>query len=460
VAWGALCVLFSFGCGDDDSGGDVAEDVDAADIEETADGADADADADADAEAEADVDLDVAEDGSGVCEREFWIWDLAVMPPVDRQICCSLRGEGVNEHVWVEDAQWNASVDDMGVAEIVRRWDVETPAGSVAPDQGIFQILTGIFGNPPDAFDADPAIYILLYGIPPYGSFEFDGYFRATDQTTDPTSNRHEMIHINSLAGRRVASTYMLGVMAHEFHHMLQWRYDETEESWLSESFAETAMLLTGYLSDAATANGWARNPTAPLIVDGVGNPVDYGAAFLFGAYLLDRLSAAGLADLVADPAHGTASVAAAAQRLEPDATFSDFFADFAMTVALDDETIGDGRYGFLTLDPATATGTPLAFPATLAELTVPAGGIKVANVPLDGAPHAALGIDIAAGAGGTVGVRVALVDGTVGTQVFPVTPGTHLTLDDVPATATALRIALATDATLPITVSVSAADE
>ena len=287
------------------------------------------------------------------------------MPPRDAQICCSLRGDGEHTYVWVEDEQWGPTVDSSGVDEILRRWNVETPPESSAPDQGIFEILTGIFGAPPDEFDADPKIYILLYGMEGFGGYTFDGYFRSDDMTAGAASNRHEMIHINSMTSRPVASPYMIGVMAHEFHHMLQWGYDPSEQAWLSESFAETAMLLTGYFTDLPAANAWARNPTNALIASGASDPVDYGAAFLFGAYLLDRFSAAGLADLVADAAHGTLSVGNAAAALDPDLGFVGFFAEFAVALLLDDESVDDGRYAFLTLDPPTVRSPSPKSPST-----------------------------------------------------------------------------------------------
>ena len=454
---GAASVLAVGGCGDDDSGTDVTDTNE--DMEEVLDAADADADGDLDEGADADADGDVGDvedEATGVCEVEFWIWDLGVMPPRDTQICASKRGEGEHAHVWVEDEQWGPTVDQLGVDEILRRWDVETPAESVAPDQGIFEILTGVFGEPPDVFDEDPKINILLYGMEPFGTTEFDGYFRSTDMTAGSTSNRREMIHINTLTGRFISSPYMIGVMAHEFHHMLQWRLDAEEETWLSESFSELAMILTGYLTDLPAANSWSRNPRDPLLVDGVGNPVNYGAAFLFGAYLYDRLSAAGVADLVADTADGAASVETAVRRVEADATFVGFFAEFAAAILVDDESLGDGRYGFLLVDPSKPTPAAVGFPAESVPVTVPAGGVAYARAALDGAAHAELTVLAGAGAATRLGVRVILEDPVVGPQVFAVEANEPLVLTDVPATATGISFAMATDEELPVSVAVS----
>jgi hypothetical protein len=382
------------------------------------------------------------------------------MPPDDVQVCAGRRGEGANAHVWVEDEEWGPSVDDTGVAEILRRWDEETPAGSSAPDRGIFRILTGIFGDPPDEFDADPRIHILLLAMEGTGAAEFDGCFRPEDQAAGPHSNRREMIHVNTRTRHRVASPYMIGVMAHEFHHMLQWKHDPTEEAWLAESFAEAAMVLVGYATDLPAGIAWAHSPTAPLVAFGAGDPVDYGAAFLFGAYLLDRLSPGGVADLVADTRHGAESVAAAVRLVDPEAGFVDFLADFAMAVFLDDPGIDDGRYGFPGIDVSGAGATRVAFPAHAAPLALPGGGIKLARVPLDGAAHAAIGVDIDPGGVVSLGARAALVDPDAGTRVFAVTPGAHLVLRDVPETAAEILVALATEEELAVNAALTVADE
>ncbi|MDI7269922.1 MAG: hypothetical protein QME96_18175, partial [Myxococcota bacterium] len=375
--WAAVLVFAASGCGDDDSTADAGQEfIDDGGADGEADGEEA-----PDGEAvEGDAVEEATEDGAAGCEQRFWIWDLSVMPPRDAQICASRRGEGANAHVWVQDEEWGVTVVPEDVAEILHRWDVATPAESVAPDQGIFAILTGIFGDPPDVFDGDPKIHIFLYGMGAYGASEFDGYFRSTDQTGDRTSNRREMIHINTRTRRHVAEAYMIGVMAHEFHHLLQWGLDAGEETWLSESFAELAMLLTGYFTDLPAAYAWVRRPSAPLIVFDAFAPVDYGAAFLFGAYLRDRLSTDGVADLVADRRRGAASVHAAVQLVDPGALFVEFLADFAAAVLLDDETIGDGRYGFLDLDLPAAGATSVAFPAAARTIVVPAGGIVLAR--------------------------------------------------------------------------------
>jgi hypothetical protein len=351
----------------------------------------------------------------------------------------------------------------MSVEEVLRRWNENTPADSTAPDLGIFEILTGVFGDPPDVFDADPRIHVLLYGMEPFGSTEFDGYFRSTDQTSGATSNRREMIHINSRTARAVASPYMIAVMAHEFNHMQMWSYDTAETTWLSESFAELAMILTGYRTDLPAAVSWARAPSSrPVLVDGVGNPVDYGAVFLLGAYLYDRLAADGVAALFRDPGRGAASVEDALQSVEPGATFLEFLADFAAAVAVDDPAVGDGRYGFLDFDLPATGGTRLAFPASAVALAVPAGGVRIARLPLDDAAHAAIAVTVSAPAGSdaSVAARVALVDDAAGTIVRPAPADVPIRFEDVPASASEIAIAWANVSGAEITVSVSASDE
>ena len=45
----------------------------------------------------------------------------------------------------------------------------------------------------------------------------------------------------------RLNDTYTYGVLAHEFQHMIHWKQDRNETSWMNEGFSEVAVLLNGY---------------------------------------------------------------------------------------------------------------------------------------------------------------------------------------------------------------------
>ena len=129
----AVCVVFSTACSSD--GG---SDADA--------GTDGGGDTDTDTDTDTDADFECTEDDN------WWIWDLSVMPPEDAQICAHVRGTGENVYVLVEFDAWGNTVDQEDVDTLIAAWDDATPSDS---STGIFDQVTGLFGDPPDEFDED-----------------------------------------------------------------------------------------------------------------------------------------------------------------------------------------------------------------------------------------------------------------------------------------------------------------
>jgi hypothetical protein len=353
----ALLALFgTTACGDDDGGGGATDAGDDA-------GDDAGTDADSDADSDSDSDLDCTE------EDMYWIWDLSVMPPEDAQICAHVRGEGENVHVLVADAAWGASVDEDAVENLIAAWDTATTAD---PERGIFEIVTEAFGEPPDAFDDDPKIWLFLYEMEGYMGNSFDGYFKNTDQTDAETSNRHEMLHINTL-NNAPDGDYMLSVQAHEFQHLVHYGADTNETAWVNESMSELAMVLTGFGADEAWVSSWLNDPSDPLMAAGP-EDYNYGVFLLFGDYLYERFGGAFVADLVADPDNGTTSLDALLGALDPATSLAPVLGDMALAIALNDPALADGEYGFELIDIDAPDYEDLSTSAA-AEVAVAASG-------------------------------------------------------------------------------------
>lgn len=282
-------------------------------------------------------------------QRDFWGWDLSDMPPADREFTATCRAVGQYGYVWVEDAVWETDLNAADVATIIEAWDDKTPADQEA---GIFPLVTDIFGDPPDAFDDDPKIYLLYYDIGEYGSYSFDGFFRSVDQTEEAGSNQLEMLHLNSSSSREPAGDYMLAVAAHELVHMIIYNYDKNEASWIQESLAEAAMIVCGYFTDLAQIDGFAADPQIGLIPSG-DDRVDYGAALLFGDYLYERFGEGLLGEMVAEPQAGISGLEAALTEVGEELSFADLFGQWT-AANYADLTPGedDFTWGYGLLDP------------------------------------------------------------------------------------------------------------
>jgi len=292
-------------------------------------------------------------------EKTFWVWDLSVMPPGFLEVPATLKAIGDSCYIFVENAQWNASVFDDAVAAILDRFENQTPEGSLHPNRGIYENDVSYFGEAPDALDNDPHIYILLAELPGYekrGTFyEFDGYFNVFDQYSDDYameewaqhSNEVEILYINPTL-RDPASDYNMAVIAHEFQHMIHWNFDVDEESWINESLSEAAMMVNGYYTDIEFIQYFLQQPDKTLAEL---EHVDYGQMFLWAAYMLDHFPAELLKKIVVEEENGVTGFSKALAELGYSIPFSAIFQRFAIANALDMEEIDDGIYAYSSLD-------------------------------------------------------------------------------------------------------------
>ncbi|MDB4930862.1 MAG: putative repeat protein [Myxococcaceae bacterium] len=347
LAWALGAVLGGCGGGADvpSDAGAVDAPTDAAEVRDVASGADAKPAADA------------ATTGCEGVRRSFWTWNLRVMPPPDVELAAGCRAARPHVFVFAPDEIWGAGLDATRAEAIARAFEESAPAD---PTRGIYAIETGIFGDPPD-LDGDPHVVLLYQDMGMFRGFTFDGFFRALDESaTDPHSNATEMLHLDAVR-MDPTNEYMLGVVAHEFVHMLASQYG-TEDVWLSETLAEAGMVLTGYLGDLRLARAFAARPTAPLVGNAAG--MDYGPLFLFGDYLVERYGAAAIGDVARSRARGVASVEAALAT-RGGGTFRAVFVDWTVANLVDAARPPYGYAAFDVTTEAAATRLTAAMPAS-----------------------------------------------------------------------------------------------
>ncbi|MCK5808245.1 hypothetical protein KAH37_04580 [bacterium] len=276
----------------------------------------------------------------------YWIYDLSVMPPADKQICAHIRGEGENVHILVADDAWEESVNKTVIDNLITAWDKKTPNDE---NQGIFDQVTGLFGTPPDVFDNDPKIYLFLYEMAGYNGNSFDGYFKVEDVRDIAISNRHEMLHLNTV-NKAPDSDYMLSVQSHEFQHLIHWNYDANEDAWLNEAMSEVAMVVTGFESDTAWVKSWCSDKRKSPLISST-NAYHYGILLLFGTYMYEQFGDTFIQNLVADEKNGIESVEDHLSKMDEPIDFRTLFAHFALAVAINTTDFEDGQYGYEKVD-------------------------------------------------------------------------------------------------------------
>jgi hypothetical protein len=201
--------------------------------------------------------------------------------------------------------------------------------------------------------DGDEHIYILyVRGI----GFDVGGYFSSVDSLhplAHPSSNAHEMFVVNA-DNLELGSDSTLGVLAHEFQHMIEWNNDRNEPTWISEGMAELASFMNGYdqgSSDAAFAaepdlqlNDWPSEDSFP----------HYGASFLFLTYLMDRIGEDAMQAFARNPENGFVALDEALEVLDlenPDSkeplSTEDIFLDWTIANFLSGRTTDNERFAY-----------------------------------------------------------------------------------------------------------------
>jgi hypothetical protein len=284
-------------------------------------------------------------------QKTFWVSNVDTNE--NFQIDAVLQYVGENSYFWIEEG---VEYDPN---------DLETLADTF--DQEIVPIDREFFGsewNP--GVDGDPHIYVL-YATNLGDSLA--GYFSSADELNPLAheySNAHEMFLINA-DNVPLWDSYIYGVLAHEFQHMIHWYTDRNEATWMNEGFSMLAELLNGY-DIGGHDYSYLTNTDLQLTDwgDDVGtNSPNYGASFLFMAYFLDRFGEEATQAVVAAPDNSMESITRVLDELgirDPltgDAiTADDVLIDWAVTNLLLDPAVGDGRYDYSNYNPIAASIT------------------------------------------------------------------------------------------------------
>lgn len=224
----------------------------------------------------------------------------------------------------------------------------------------VYDAVTEEFGSPPDSIDSDPRIYILIMDIvdgAKANGARMVGYFSPLDQfrnvqlarLTNKRSNEIEILYVDyvsldSLEGGPES------VLAHEFMHMIQWARDPFESVWVNEGIAVYVEGMLGY-EVKSRVSAFEKEYDASLL-NWSGSLADYGAAYLFFAYLVEKYGGvSAIKEIVENRADGIEGIERALSNLGKSVSFDKIFSDWVIANYLDNPDIYDGIYGYSTLD-------------------------------------------------------------------------------------------------------------
>ncbi|MEO0180666.1 MAG: hypothetical protein ABIM74_01585 [candidate division WOR-3 bacterium] len=221
----------------------------------------------------------------------LWVMDLSVMPPDWKKIPFVCMRVTQDAYIMVDAAALDSGYVTTTTVDSIESAFQDKSLGPW-PDTGIYVIDTSAFGPPPDELDADPRIYLLYYIIEGYMGYQFDGYFNFADEYPDSVAWNHWGMHSNEREciyldchNESPATPRMLGVLAHEFQHLIHWLGDADETPWVNEGCSELAMFLYGAPDPIVEFPG---NPDNSLVTWSTGFS-DYVKVYLWTLYLYEQ---------------------------------------------------------------------------------------------------------------------------------------------------------------------------
>jgi len=253
---------------------------------------------------------------------DWYVWDLGGMPVATLKPC-TVRGMGDHCYVVVDDDEWNVGMNQADVDLIVQRFDDQSVGNW--PDQGIWDLNTSHFGDPPNPLDGLDRVFLFYYRF----NIPADGYFWVFDQYPDGTtppwsSNECDVVYM-AVDNGQPAGDYMLAVAAHEFQHMIHFARDENEDSWVDEGLSELAMWLYGHPDNIS---GFNTQPDNSLVVWN-GNWADYIKVYLWTLYLYEQYGGQPLIwELAHNPLNGMAGYQAALTATHHSVAMEEVFRD------------------------------------------------------------------------------------------------------------------------------------
>ena len=280
----------------------------------------------------------------------------------------TLRAIGTWCYIYVENTEWQRTVNARTLASVLWYFEQSTPANS---SKGIYQIETELFGLPPNV-DGDDRIYLLLLDIRGDSlSQVIAGYFNQIDQRRgrlrDPhtgklyRSNELDLIYLDT-DPTPAGDIEGITILAHEFQHLIHWRNDPHEATWINESLSEFAMFGCGF-SPLDHLSSFEANPELSLIHwdrDSADLLANYGAVYLWSLYLFEHHGGTDIIRAVArNRAAGIDGVNNALRSLGSVETFQTIFADWKIANLVDDPDFDQGQYGYRHADPIIQTDRP-----------------------------------------------------------------------------------------------------
>ena len=206
-----------------------------------------------------------------------------------------LLRKGTRVQIWADTTELSNNHISQGVADtLLNSLENKTPSTSRDSTKGIVKLDEQYFGNPPNK-DSDNLTDFLVFDIKDGWNGNTvktftGGYFYSNDQTNNLTSNKRDLLYIDSrpgiFSGGKRNATGPLKTLAHEYQHLIHYNYDKKEVTFVNEGLSEIASVVSGYR--LRSPSRYFNNTDIPLFDwSNISSSVldDYSRAALFTLY-------------------------------------------------------------------------------------------------------------------------------------------------------------------------------
>lgn len=271
-------------------------------------------------------------------EETFWAMNIATKQ--FEQVTAILKRIGKTCYLYVEKGQ---ELEDATIDAILHQFD-----------DTIYPADTSTFGSEPKpGIDGDDRVTLLLLDIKDGwepGKGYVGGYFFPLNEYSVkdfPQSNEREMIYLDLNPSNPKEKFYM-GVVAHEFQHLIHFNQDPKETKWINEGGSQYAFKVCGF-GHPNQIMSFARTPDSS-VTDWKNTITDYGCVYLFFYYLYTKYPGltGPLSLLVSgNKLQGIESIDDALAKAGYKTSFATIWADWSVANTLSDTYPNEGKWGY-----------------------------------------------------------------------------------------------------------------
>lgn len=283
-----------------------------------------------------------------------------------------LKAKGDHTQIWVDVLSLDSSfVNNTVINQILTTLESKTDDSSIDPNNGIYEIDVATFGNPPN-YDGDGLVDFLVTdirdGLEDSNTY-VAGFFSSWDQGNRAGSNKRDILYIDSKQGIYQDGKYntytVMGTVAHEFQHLIHYKQDSDEVTFINEAMSELAGTLCGY---GLSYPGYFFDDPNKDLTRFDNELKDYASVNLWSVYIYEQFGINFIRNFVANEMNGKSGFNNTLSNMGIATDFDKVFQHWTLCNYINDTTVNT-KWGYLHQAARAlqvSSTSPLFYPMTV----------------------------------------------------------------------------------------------